>query len=123
MEHSAAKPERYATWIRIVLALNLLDLLFTVYYIESGLAVEANPLLAAAYNVSPAYFATVKMSLAVLGLTLLYKNRKSALAWTAVRGLAAAYALVAVYHVAHLPLNRLSGALVGLLSNTLFAAG
>lgn len=102
-------------WIAAVLIFNVLDLAFTVYYIEGGHAVEANPLMAAAYASSPFFFMIVKMALAVLGITLLYRARHARTAQFAIRAITIAYGALVVYHVVHFPLGQYNGLLVGLL--------
>jgi hypothetical protein len=102
-------------WIYAVLIFNVLDMVFTVYYIEAGHAVEANPLMAVAYEASPLHFGVVKMALAALGITLLYRARHARSAQLAIRGVAFAYGLLVGYHVVHFPVQELQGLLLGLM--------
>ena len=102
-------------WIYAVLVFNLLDLAFTVYYIEAGWAVEANPIMAAAYAASPIHFGLLKLSLAFLGIALLYRARHARTAQIAIRGIAFAYAALVTYHVFHFPIGSVEGLLVSLL--------
>lgn len=111
----AAASEACRPWIWAVLLFNVLDLAFTIYYIEAGHAVEANPLMAAAYANSPVHFGIIKMALAVLGITLLYRARHARTAQIAIRGITVAYGLLVAYHVAHFPLGQFHGVLTGLM--------
>ena len=101
-------------WFCAIIALNFLDLLFTTYFIESGHATEANVIMATAYLVSPAYFALVKMSLAVFALSLLYLNRFLFSARLAIRLVTIAYGLVVSYHLIHFPFDQVRGLLATL---------
>ena len=67
-------------WLRgIVVAtliMNVLDAVFTVIWISTGAATEANPLLAEVAHNDPGLFVTVKFLLVGLGSILLWRQRK-----------------------------------------------
>jgi hypothetical protein len=46
--------------LKLVLIMNLLDGIFTIFWVDLGLAVEANPLMNAYYAYHPIYFMLVK---------------------------------------------------------------
>ena len=61
-----------------VLVLNLVDAVFTLIWVTSGHAVEANPLMAAALDKSPLYFMIAKLALVSGGVALLWRTRPRA---------------------------------------------
>lgn len=63
-----------------ILLLNLLDAGFTLYWVWSGRAKEANPLLSWAVLEYPLTFVLVKMALVSGGLFLLWRHRERPLA-------------------------------------------
>lgn len=66
--------------VQVVLLLNLLDAIFTLFWVKAGLAVEANVLLKSAVEDHPVAFVMIKISLVSLGSLLLWKRRHHALA-------------------------------------------
>jgi len=66
--------------VKVVLALNLLDAIFTLFWINAGLAREANPLLAEIVRDHPVGFAIVKLGLVAGGSFLLWRYRSRPLA-------------------------------------------
>lgn len=79
--------------------LNLADALFTLVYVEAGVATEANPLMHTALRESPVAFMAVKLALVSLGVWLLWRwrTRRSAIAGLVTA--TTAYASLFVYHV------------------------
>ena len=61
--------------VKVILIFNLIDALFTILWIYSGFANEANPLLAGLIKDYPAIFAAVKFALVGLGSFLLWRFR------------------------------------------------
>src|SRR5262245_58648559 len=57
------------------LILNLLDAIFTLVWISTGAATEANPIMAEVAH-DPGLFVTIKLLLVGLGSLLLWRNRK-----------------------------------------------
>ena len=57
--------------VKVILGLNLLDAIFTLIWVNAGLASEANPLLAEIVRDHPVAFAVVKLGLVAGGSSLL----------------------------------------------------
>lgn len=83
-----------------VLALNLLDGMFTVAYLQLGVAEEANPLMRLCYQSSPLAFMAVKLFAVQLGVLLLWRYRASPLARQALGLAAGLYAGIVLWHLA-----------------------
>ena len=66
--------------IKVVLLLNLIDAIFTLFWVKAGLATEANVLLQRTVNEHPIAFVTIKLTLVSLGSLLLWKRRDHPLA-------------------------------------------
>jgi len=86
-----------------VLVLNLADALFTLIYIHTGLASEANPLMDAALGGGAVSFMMVKLTLVSLGVLLLFRLRRQRSASIALIGTAVAYSSVFLYHLTEVP--------------------
>ena len=86
-----------------IVIINLLDAAFTLVWTLSGLAVEANPLMAAELAAGPVRFMVTKMALVSLGLLLLWRLRGRPLARFAILGSAAAYIVLLTYHLNEMP--------------------
>jgi hypothetical protein len=85
--------------VKAVLVLNLLDALFTLVWVRSGLAREANPLIDRLVNENAVGFVLVKLGLVGLGSWLLWHRRQRP---AAVIGIVAAflvYYFVLLYHL------------------------
>ena len=82
-----------------LLLLNLLDAVFTLVWVETGIAREANLLLEGILSQSAIGFMFVKMALVSLGVLLLwrYRDRRLSIAGLAVACLA--YNALLVYHL------------------------
>lgn len=83
-----------------LLVLNLLDALFTLWWLQLGLADELNPLMRCLYDASPLLFVAVKLVGVGLGLLLLCRHRHNRLAKIALWAGNLLYAGVVVYHLA-----------------------
>ena len=81
-----------------VVLLNLLDAVFTLVWVESGVATEANLLLEAILSRSAIAFVVVKMSLVSMGVLLLWRQRQRRLAVYGIRLSFAAYNSLLLYH-------------------------
>lgn len=86
--------------VAAVPAMNAVDAAFTAHWIGTGVATEANPVMAAAYAVSPAVFVVAKMAMACAGVAVLAKFGKRVAARAGMAVTSAAYAAVCAYHVA-----------------------
>ncbi len=85
--------------LRAILVLNLFDALFTLGWVESGLASEANPLMAMAIEHGAGPFLLSKVALVGLAAALLWRQRQEFTARLALVPLGMLYAFVAGGHV------------------------
>jgi len=85
--------------LRILVAINLFDALATLYWVEAGLATEANPVMAQALEMGPALFILSKLALVTLAVGLLWKHRHRQMARVAAVPLGMLYAYVAGGHI------------------------
>ena len=85
--------------LRVVLTLNLFDALATLFWIEAGLATEANPIMRAALESGPHLFVLSKIALVSLATVMLWRHRAHRSARLAVVPVGLLYALVAGAHV------------------------
>ncbi len=90
--------------VKVVLALNLLDAIFTLIWINAGLAREANPLLAEIVRDHPVGFALVKLGLVAGGSFLLWHYRSRPLAVVGIFAAFLVYYLLLLYHIGYLSL-------------------
>lgn len=91
-----------ATSLVALLVLNLLDGLFTLSFLQLGLAEEANPLMRWAYERSPLAFMASKLLLVHLGAWMLWINRHSEAARAALAAGVLLYAGIVAYHCSFL---------------------
>ncbi len=95
--------DRHFTWLKGVVAtifvLNVLDGVLTVFWVSSGLAEEANPLMDELLHMSPALFMIGKLSLVALGSVLLWLNRNQPAAVVAIFCLFLVYYCLLLYHL------------------------
>jgi hypothetical protein len=85
--------------VRATLLLNAADALFTMWWISTHQAVEANPLLADLAHGHPVGFVLVKTSLVSLGTLLLWRLRARPLAVISIFAAFLAYYFLLVYHL------------------------
>jgi hypothetical protein len=85
-----------------LLILNLLDGIFTLAFLQLGVAEEVNPLMRLAYLAGPGVFMAVKLGVVDLGLLLLCLHREYRFARWSLSGGALLYAAIVVYHLAFL---------------------
>lgn len=85
--------------VKVVLLLNLLDAIFTLFWVEVGLAVEGNVLLRTAVEEHPIVFVMIKISLVSLGTFLLWKRRHHALAVVGLFVIFMVYYYLLLYHL------------------------
>jgi Na+/H+ antiporter NhaB len=83
-----------------LLVLNLTDGLFTLTFLQLGVAEELNPLMRLAYERSPLLFMAFKLAIVSTGVALLCAHQGHRLASWALRAGAALYALINLYHLA-----------------------
>ena len=101
-------PEHFR-WLRgiiiAILILNVCDAIFTMFWIETGVATEANPLLRTLVNQYPMLFVLVKTSLVSLGCYLLWRFKYHS---TSIIGIFIAfmvYYLLLLYHLSSMNLR------------------
>lgn len=101
-------------WLRIaviaVLLLNLADAVFTLVWVHTGIAVEANALLSDLVERRAVVFALVKMALVSFGVLLLWRFRERRLAAFGIGLTCVAYNGLFAYHLGIATL-AMSGAL------------
>ena len=85
-----------------VLVLNLLDAVFTLVWVGSGLAEEANPLLAEVVRASPVGFMLAKLGLVSFGSWVLWRQRRRPSAVVAIFAAFLVYYLLLLYHLGFL---------------------
>jgi hypothetical protein len=85
--------------VKMVLVLNLVDALLTLVWVGSGLAREANPLLAELVEDRPVAFAVVKLTLVGLGSLLLWRLRYLPTAVVSIFIIFIAYYALLLWHV------------------------
>lgn len=88
-------------WIMLglVIVLNVLDALFTVFWVEARLATEANPLMAVLLESSPVLFVLGKSALVGAGCVLLWGYRHTRMAFVATAGVSLLYLFLFCYHL------------------------
>ncbi len=90
-----------------ILVLNVIDAVLTLIWINTGLATEANPLLAELAHKNPAMFVVVKFSLVGLGSWLLWRLRKRRMSVAAIFVAFLAYYFLLLYHLRGMNLRLL----------------
>jgi hypothetical protein len=90
-------------WLRIaviaVLLLNLADAVFTLLWVHTGIAIEANALLSDLVERKAVTFALVKMALVSFGVLLLWRHRERPLATFGIGLTCFAYHGLFAYHL------------------------
>jgi len=94
--------------ISLILCLNLLDAILTLTEIHFGIATEANPMMKALIDLSPALFVIGKTMLVGGCLGVLYLLRKHRQAHSGVRFVGIIYSLLIGWHMLGLNLHFLS---------------
>ena len=85
----------------LLMVFNIIDALYTLMWIQNGLAVEANPIMNSALSMGPGTFLIVKVLMVTLGLTLLWRLRASSFARIALIIPALFYSAIIGTHIAH----------------------
>jgi hypothetical protein len=86
-------------FVTAIVILNGLDAVFTVAWVEAGLAVEANPLMAGALAASPALFVLAKVALVNAGAFLLWQLRRHSGARAGAAMCASVYYALLLFHL------------------------
>lgn len=85
--------------LKALLLLNLLDAIFTLWWVGTGAAVEANALLRDLVVDHPMHFVLTKLGLVSFGSLLLWRLRQHPLAVIAIFGAFFVYYLVLLHHL------------------------
>ncbi len=86
--------------LKLLVILNMVDAIFTLWYLNLGVAEEANPILSYYYAIHPCFFVLVKNILFSGSIYILYRRLLShRLAPMLVTTITALYGLVIVYHL------------------------
>ncbi|MEE9132938.1 MAG: DUF5658 family protein [Gemmatimonadota bacterium] len=85
--------------VKGVIWLNLLDALFTLWWVRAGMAVEANQLLRDLAHENALAFVLAKLGLVSLGSLFLWRYRRHPLAVVAIFGAFLIYYLVLLHHL------------------------
>ena len=96
---SNPKDRRHGLLILLLVAVNFTDAVLTLWWVEMGIATEANPLMDALLQLGSESFLAVKFALVNLGAYLLWQCRRY---WVARQGLLLAllvYGFVAYAHI------------------------
>jgi hypothetical protein len=88
-----------ASALRLLFLFNLLDAFLSVLWINSGVAIEANPIMAAAMSHGMSFFVLVKISMVSMAIAILWHTRKNRLSRYASLAATLAMGLVVIYHV------------------------
>ena len=83
----------------VLVLLTLIDLTATVFWVSSGIATEANPLLEAVIQKSFLLFALVKISLAYFGILILRHHKKKKIVFDLAMAAVFVYLGVTAWHV------------------------
>lgn len=93
------EPRRFHLAAALLLVLSAFDSIFTHLWLVSGVATEANPILAAAWAASPFTFHALKLVLVVSGALILLALRRTPIAQTTMAIATAVYGAVVSYHL------------------------
>lgn len=97
--------EREFRWLRLIVMLiiflNVLDATFTLYWINTGLAKEANILLRNLVENHPLLFVIVKFTLVLAGTYILWRNRYNKYAVSGLFLAFLVYYALLLYHIGY----------------------
>ena len=97
--------QRHFQWLKqiigFILVLNVLDAVFTLYWINAGLAEEANVLLRYLVEHYPSLFIIVKFSLVLAGSYILWRFRHNKYAVIGIFLAFIVYYALLIYHISY----------------------
>ena len=93
------KPGVFYSLLFFIVIANAFDAICTISWVQAGVAVEANPLMAFLLDQSAALFFCVKMSVVILAVGILYSRRHDRLAKALVIPVVLVYAVILVMHL------------------------
>ena len=85
--------------LRLLFIFNLIDAFLTVMWVNAGIAIEANPLMAAAMTYGMSFFVLVKVSIVSFAIAILWYTRKNKMSGWASLFSASAMGFLVLYHV------------------------
>jgi hypothetical protein len=85
--------------VKAVLVLNLIDAVFTLYWVRGGLATEANTLIDELVNENALGFIAIKLSLVAMGSWLLWQKRRHPAAVVGIFTVFLAYYGILLFHL------------------------
>jgi hypothetical protein len=88
--------------IILIFLMNIIDLCFTLYWINIEVATEANPLLNFLLTLGLGYFISFKILISSIGLIILNKYKYLALAKQGIYLTFGYYLVLIIYHLAYL---------------------
>jgi hypothetical protein len=91
--------QNIASALRLLFLFNLLDAFLTVLWINSGVAIEANPIMAAAMSYGMSFFVLTKISAVTLAIAILWHTRNSRFSNYAAMASSISMGAVVIYHV------------------------
>ena len=92
--------------VKAIIVLNVLDAIFTLIWVQAGLAKEANVLLQDLVSNHTVLFMVVKLALVSLGSMLLWRNRKHPFAVVGLFFVFMTYYYILLYHLSFLRLLK-----------------
>jgi len=102
IDPSLGLPSHYR-WLKGIVAfvfiMNVLDGIFTIIWVVTGKAVEANPLMANLINMHPVLFMGCKLLLVFLGSALLWRRRNNRAAVISIFIVFLTYYILLLYHL------------------------
>jgi hypothetical protein len=93
------QPFQWRHLVPVILVLNLVDSCFTLAWISSGMATEANEVMATVLELGPVAFAMVKMCLVTGGVYVLVVRSQTRLAQVGLSLTTVVYTLVCTHHL------------------------
>lgn len=91
--------KKYRTGLQAIICLNLLDAIFTIWWVVGEWAVEANPLMAFLLSKSPGLFMAYKIALVHLCVLLLWKLREIKFARLSIIPALITYVGIVIFHI------------------------
>ena len=95
----AISPQLFLLVLSLVFSLNLIDGLLTLIWVSTGIAEEANPIMAAWLEIGPLYFLSVKLTLVTGLLFFIHRFYSNLLARGLVLLVFLAYLMVLFIHL------------------------
>ncbi len=93
------RPRWIGGLLGLTCALNVLDVLATLFFVEGGYATEANPLMASLLALGPAPFAAAKIALVSACAWILWRHASHELAKLGSVVVCSAYSMLAMLHL------------------------